>query len=125
MKTPIKIFALIFIIQLSATTLSSAQRGPRNMDPEKMAERQTEHLQESLNLTDEQMEKVLALNLKYANKFSEERSQADSDRNARREAMETIQSEREEEMKAILTDEQFQKFTELKEHRPKGPRKKK
>lgn len=81
-----------------------------NMDPEEMAEKQTRQMKETLNLTDEQLPKVEALNLKYAKKAIAEREGANGNRESMRSAMKKMMKEKDLELKDIVSAEQWVKW---------------
>ncbi len=112
-----KVMILSVIMLALCTTYSFAQRGQggrRNMEPKEMAQWQTDRMKASLDLTDEQLVKVEALNLKYAKKMGAVRNEANGDRNAMRSAMMPLRTEKEKELKEILTSEQWDKFLVLR-----------
>ena len=88
-----------------------------NMEPEELAERQTNQMKESLKLTDEQLPKVEALNLKYAKKMKAARDEAGEDREAMRNSMMEMVKEKDVELKKILTDDQWTTFEEDRKKR--------
>ncbi|MCG8306840.1 MAG: DUF4890 domain-containing protein [Cytophagales bacterium] len=120
MKNLLK-FAASAVLIFSISAITYAQQGPgrgrNSMDPKEFAERQTNHMKESLELTDDQLPKVEALNLKYAEKMNEARVEADGDRKAMRDSMRAMISEKDEELKKILTADQWIKFEEIRKER--------
>jgi len=104
----IAVLAILFLMAFQ----SFAQQGGgrRNMEPKEMAERQTTEMKESLELTADQLPKVEALNLKYAEKLGEARDASDGDRESMRSTMMEMMKEKDVEMKKILTAEQWTKF---------------
>ena len=127
-----KIFVLIasFIVLLMFMPEVFAQQGQGggsgrgfNMDPQEMADKQTKQMKETLTLTDEQLPKVEALNLIYANKAIAERDGANGNRETMRSAMMKIMKEKDAELKTILSAEQWTKWEEWrKEARESGRR---
>ncbi len=112
---------LILNINSFAQQGSGGRRG--NMDPKEMAERQTTMMKDSLGLTDEQLPKVEALNLEYADKFVAARDEAAGDRDVMRSTMMAINKEKDVELKKILTADQWTKLEALrKEARENGQR---
>ena len=105
-------YITIMVWTLSFTSASFAQQGggQRNMEPKEMAERQTNQMKESLELTAEQLPKVEVLNLKYAEKFGKARDQANGDRESMRSTMMEMMKEKDVELKKILTADQWTKF---------------
>ncbi|MCK5209439.1 MAG: hypothetical protein KAI29_19210 [Cyclobacteriaceae bacterium] len=112
---------LLFTLDVFA---QQGQGGPGrgyNMDPKEMAERQTNQMKETLSLTADQLPKVEALNLKYAEKMKVARDETDGDRESMRSTMMAMGKEKDIELKNILTAEQHTKWQEWrKEAREKG-----
>ena len=99
-----------------------AGRGDRpQMNPEEMIKRQTQRLVEELKLTKDQEAKVLAINKKYQGKqsfdWSKMRDASDEERTKMREEMTKVQTERNKEIRAILTPEQAKLFDENQKKR--------
>ncbi len=118
-----KAMILSVIMLAICASYSFAQRGQgqrEKLEPEEMAKRQTTQMKESLDLTEEQLTKVEALNLKYAEKMETLRDEAKADREATRNAMKPIREEKDAELKALLTTEQYEKLVTLrKDSQPK------
>lgn len=125
-----KIFVPIasFIALLMFTPEVFAQQGQGgqgrgNMNPKEMAKRQTDQINENLDLTADQLPKVEALNLKYADKFMTARNESAGDRDAMRSTMMAINKEKDVELKKILTADQWTKWEAWrKEARENGRR---
>ncbi|MCB0521520.1 MAG: DUF4890 domain-containing protein [Lewinellaceae bacterium] len=119
MKFIIKFFALTLL--LTATfNFAQAQRGDRNADPVQRAEKQTMTMKEKLSLSEKQTEKVREINLKYANKMKETRAaNQDGDRSAMRETMTKLRQDQDAELKGVMTSEQFEIWTKMREEKPK------
>lgn len=85
-------------------------QGRMQMDPEQMAQRQTQRLVEELKLNKDQEAKVLAINKKYIKDhpfdFQKMRDATDEERAKMREEMRKVQDNRNKEIKAVLTPEQ-------------------
>jgi Spy/CpxP family protein refolding chaperone len=95
--------------------------GRGDASPEDRAKRQTEMMKENLSLTAAQEPKVSAINLKYAKKMEDVRKVADT--TAQRKAAENISKQKEGELKAVLTSDQFKsylKFVEEMKARRRG-----
>lgn len=112
-----KLGFLIVAIVLG-TTISMAQQGPRNMNPEDMAKRQTDQIKEAVGLNNDQEKKVYDLNLEMSKKmqamFQENQG---GDRQAMREKMMTLREDQNEKMKGILTADQWTKYEKYLEER--------
>lgn len=125
-----KIFVLIasFIVLLMFMPEVFAQQGQDgqrrgNMDPKEMAERQTNQMKETLVLTADQLPKVEALTLKYAEKMKVARDEADGDRESMRSTMMALMKEKDVTLKEILTADQWTKLEAWrKEARENGRR---
>ena len=93
-------------------------RGDRQMmTPEQRLQRQTQQLVEQLKLTKEQELKVTAINKKYQEKqsfdWSKMRDASDDERKKMRDAMVKIQTERDNEIKTILTPDQVKLYEDI------------
>ncbi|MDR1762617.1 MAG: DUF4890 domain-containing protein [Dysgonamonadaceae bacterium] len=127
---------LLMALLLCGSTVMFSQRpgggpGGGQFSPEDFAKRQTEWMTKELNLTDAQIAPVDSVNLLYAKK-QQELFKPDGDREAMREAMQTINAEKEAAFAKILTEEQFKTYKEKSremfgrrgngENRPPRPR---
>ena len=124
-----KKFLFIFVLFLGVFSLAQAQRDtsqrpsstgdrPQRMDPAERVERQTQHLKETLSLTDEQTAKVKGIYTKNMEKqrqaFEKAReSGKEVDREEMRTQMMTSMKQQDTEVKALLTDEQKVKYEEF------------
>lgn len=98
------------------------QRGDRpQMNPEEMLKRQTQRLVEELKLNKDQEAKATAIYKKYQGKqnvdFAKMRDASDEERKKMREEMMKVQTERNKEIRAILTPEQAKIFDENQKKR--------
>lgn len=111
-----KKYAIILFCLLTTLPLI-AQRGGNNQDPETRAKRQTQLMVDSLSLSTAQADKVGAVNMEYAKKMSdlrtEMRSNEQMDRDAMRSAMQKLRAEQDEALGKYLTADQVQKWTTL------------
>lgn len=110
----------------------SAQAGPGaggpgggRMDPAERAEKQTQMMIDSLDLSTAQAQKVREINKKYAEKnreaFQAARENGGGDREAVRTAMQALRKAQEDELKAILTEDQWAEWQLIRASRPAGP----
>ncbi len=88
-------------------------RGEREVPPtaEQIAQRRTDRMKEALQLSEEQTKQVYALNLESAKQMKAQREAAMADRKANA-----------EKMKAILTAEQFEKWSQMQKARARSGR---
>lgn len=94
-----------------------------NMDPAKMearaderADRLTEEMTKDLGLSADQRTKVEAINGSYAASMAK-LQQAGLDESARKERMKAMRQDRDKELKAVLTPEQFSTMMELRKQK--------
>ena len=104
----------------------------KELSAEKMATHRANSLREELNLTDKQYEQVYALCLEQAEEMKAHREAAAKDDKSEKvdkadrpskEAFDKKREANDKKMKAILTDEQFAKYKELRAKDHRGPRK--
>lgn len=114
-----KKIGLLALVLLFGATIGFAQPrgGERNFDPEQMAKRQTERLDERLELTKDQEEKVYALNLDTGKKMQKMRESNDGDFEGMREQMLELRNKQNAKMKDILTDKQWKEYEKYQEER--------
>jgi len=100
------------------------RRGPGGrgqFNPEEMAKRQTEQIGEFVTFTEGQEAKILEINLKYGEKMRGMRrggpgmEMSDAERQEMRTNMETLQAEKDKEIRALLSEDQvagYEKYLE-------------
>ena len=107
---------------LTMMSLGVAAQEQRKMSsPEDRAQRMTERMASELKLSEEQKQKVLAINLEHAKKRSAEMEKQRAEMEARKAEMKA----QEEKIKEVLTEEQRKQWEEIKmdrqsERRPGG-----
>ncbi len=130
--------AAVFAFTLSVNA-QSEEKGERKMPSrEEMIQHQTDMMADSLGLTSDQKESLLALNTEYSSQMMPQmrppRMKRDSlsegnrpeppsqeDMENQRKAMEEARENYTAELKKILTDEQYAKYEQMqKNHRPRG-----
>ena len=99
-----KTVILLLMTMFVASGVFAQQR--QRATPEERAKRQTETLAKVLELTDEQKEKVAAIDLKYV----QPAESSTTDREKRREEFRKRAEQRNAEIKKELTEEQQKKF---------------
>jgi Spy/CpxP family protein refolding chaperone len=116
----LKLFLIMLGIILWSAALAQPPGGQgQQFDPEQMVKRQTEQMVTDLGLNADQTKKVEALNRKYGEKMGElfRSTTPDGDRSAMREKMTALRTEKNNELKAVLTEAQMKKYLELEEQR--------
>jgi hypothetical protein len=100
------------------------RRGPGGrgqFNPEEMAKRQTEQIGQFVTFTEGQEAKILEINLKYGEKMRELRrggpgmEMSDAERQEMWAKREALQTEKDTEIKAVLTEEQVKDYEEYLE----------
>lgn len=111
------IVQFVFIIMfLTGFITLHAQPGGRGGDPVQRADYQTKIMADSLSLSDAQSTKVGEINLKYAKKMQEAReNNPDGDWEAMRATMQTMRTEQDKELQAVMTQEQWQRWSQIRE----------
>nr|WP_319400986.1 hypothetical protein [uncultured Carboxylicivirga sp.] len=112
-----KIWSLLVIVILLFANITHAQN---RMNSEQRAKQQTAQMTKDLNLTEEQQGKVAELNKNFGEKMRNLHEENQGDRDKMRESMTKLRDERDNELKKILTADQFNKHKELEEKRMKG-----
>lgn len=109
------------ILMLAATTTfaqppgaGGGRMGGGMMDPEQRAERQSAMMKDSLMLSDELTAEVKAVLLVYAKKMQEARTSANGDWEAMRGSMESLRKEQDEELQAVVGDENWAKWDTIR-----------
>ncbi|NWJ50941.1 MAG: hypothetical protein HXX14_08750 [Bacteroidetes bacterium] len=99
---------LVALFLLVGSVVNAQQRVQRT--PEERAKMQTEAMQKGLALTDDQVKKVLDINLVAARKMDSIRTAAAGDRDAMMAAMKPLNDLRDAKLKTVLTKEQAEKY---------------
>lgn len=110
------LFFSFLLVLVSVDQADAQRRGNRRaqLAPEDVAKNRTEEMKKVMTLSDEQVEKVKDINLTYAEKIAELRSEAANsrDRRAMMEAMRPVNEEWDKEIKALVTEVQWEKWAE-------------
>ncbi len=106
---------LMIITVLAGMTMAAQAQDKAQRTPEERAKMRTERLTKELELTPEQATKVQAINVKYADKVDEARKEREADRAEVRKEAKTMHDAHDAEMKAVLTADQYAKWTARKE----------
>lgn len=108
-----KVFALTLVLGLLFVTIAGFAQKPdnRSATPEERAQRQTERMTQDLKLNDKQAAAVKEINLRYAQKMAATKNNSGGSThtdnfNARKEIFE----QKDKELQAVLTPEQFSQF---------------
>ena len=111
------VLGLLLVAGLGPSTMAQGERKDRGeykkMTLEQRAEKQTDRMSMSLELTADQKQALYKANLESAHAFKQEREQ-------RKAKMKELAQAREEKLKSILTPDQFQKHEAQKAERKKN-----
>lgn len=111
--------SVLFICMLFVGFTATGQRsGDGNrQSPQERAKKQAKVMKVDLNLDTAQYEKLLALNLKQANKVSTTRTEMKEEMHEKREAMKAERDAYQTELETILTPEQLGKHEAMMKER--------
>ena len=101
------------------TRQDSPRKGGRRGDGQRGAQFQQE-LFSKLNLSDQQMEQFKSISEKYRGEMKTLRQNSDGDRSSIRSSMEALYAKQNTELKGIMTESQFELYTQLIEERRKN-----
>lgn len=114
-----RIFVVGFMLMF-AFVVAAQERG-RGMSEEDRAKRY-EQLKTDLGLNDQQVDSLKAIDTAFFTKMREQREKSGGDRDAMRADMQKMNEERNERVKAILSEEQYKKYVEAEsQRRQRGP----
>ncbi len=112
-------FAAAFLIGISFAV--SAQSDSTKHSPEKRAKTMTDKMKTELTLTDDQYKQVYDINLKYAQK-NQEAVGGEGTRMQKAKTLRSGNSAKNEELKAVLNSEQFEKYSALQKEKKANAR---
>jgi len=114
-----------FIIPLnSCTQKNKGERFRKHMEnttPEERADFETNWMQEFLNLSDEQTEKIREINLKHA-KEQQQVFKLEGPREEKKSKYSALHEQKQNELKKVLSEEQFKKYRSKKKEMKKRVR---
>ena len=113
----VKSLAFFFILLIAGASAFAQQQGKGqgwgSATPEDRAKRQTDMMKTQLNLTAVQEPKVADINLKYAKKMEDVRNISDTA--VQRKSAMNIQTQKEKELKGVLSDAQYKDYLKMVE----------
>ena len=114
-----KVIAMLFAAALSATALQAQDkiRNHDNKSPEEKAKMKTERLDKKLDLTDNQEAKVEQIFLTSAQKMAQLKAQKGNDKKAMGQEFKAIRENTNQQLKAVLTADQWAKKEKLEAER--------
>lgn len=100
----------------------SAQNRERGNGPGGDMTKRYEEMKKELDLTEQQVDSIKAIDQELFTKMREQRDKNGDDREKGREEMKKMSEQKDERVKAILTEEQFTKYQKMEsERRQRGP----
>ena len=116
-----KVIGLFLVILISSTTVfaQSGNRQGKKGDPSKRSEKMIEELK----LNDKQAAEFRKVEADFKDQMTKEREAVKEDRQKMREKMTAMRTEKDAQIKSILTDEQY-KLDQEKQKKADSPRKK-
>lgn len=111
LKMMLSLAAMTVIMLIS--TASFAQDKMPHKTPEERAKMMSDKMKTELSLTDDQYQKVQAINLDFANKTKDIKKDG-ADKAGWAEKMKPLDEERTTSLKGVLTPDQFTKFESMK-----------
>ncbi|MET0464338.1 MAG: hypothetical protein ABW007_14330 [Chitinophagaceae bacterium] len=112
-------FAAALLIGISFAV--SAQSDSTKHSPEKRAKAMTDKMKTDLTLSDDQYKQVYDINLKYAQK-NQEAAGGEGSRMQKAKALKSGNASKNEELKAVLNSQQFEKYTEAQKEKKANAR---
>lgn len=106
------LFSIFFMVTSSLTQPGYGRW--QNSSPEERAKIQTDQMREKVNITNEQDSSIYEINLKYAKKI-QELMKGEQGRDEMRSKIGEMMKEKDNELKGILTEEQFELYLNYKE----------
>jgi len=116
-----RILLLAMLLCLAGVVQAQRGRGGERMSPEERVERQVQLMTDSLALSEAQAQKVEEVLLKYIGEMQAARESSEGDWEALRETMRAIRQRQNEELKTLLTAEQYEKWQTLQRQRRRRP----
>jgi hypothetical protein len=116
MRFPSTVCSFVIVLGLlsAATVVASELDQLKGTTPAERATAQTAMMKAKLGLTDEQAAKISAINLKYAEKMDPIIKGSEGPLMKMKDAR-AVETQKEDELKALLSPDQFQKFQAAKE----------
>ena len=123
MKT-LKLVTLAAGFAFVALNVSAQERG--HMDPQQMAQKQTEQIKSSVTgITSDEESKILAVEQDFAKSAQDARTSSNGDREAMRSKMQPLRESRDAKIKGILTADQYAQYQKMEaSHQQMGGAKK-
>lgn len=114
-KNVIQAIALLVCLSFITVTTQAQDEERTALTPEERATKWTEWMKTELSITAEQEPRVHEINLKYAQQAESVRAQSGS-RRSKFKDVKSIDDAKDEDLKAILTPEQFEQYRAKKQH---------
>ncbi len=116
MNSVIKQMVLAAGLLLAPSVMAQDKAGKEQHTPEERAAKHTEHMTKELGLSADQTAKVADINQRYATALGEVK-ESTAERDAKREQAKGMRDRRDQELKQVLTAEQYAKMLELRKQK--------
>ena len=113
MKLSLRIFLTIALFMTVSFNANAQRAEKKPSNPEKKAQKRTTEMVEALQLDEAQTARVAAINLDHAKKIAAAKERKKAVNKAMKEAREAIHSEKDEQMKTILSENQYKSYLEM------------
>jgi uncharacterized protein YpuA (DUF1002 family) len=114
LPSTVRSLVIALCLLVGATAFAGELDALKDTTPEQRAKAQTAMMKEKLGLTDEQVAKIGALNLKYAEQMDPIIKGTEGQFMKARDVR-NVEEQKEAELKGLLSPDQFQKFQAMKE----------
>ncbi len=118
MNSVIKHIVLAAGILIAPLAMAQDKQGKEQKTPEERAKRHTERMTQELGLTAEQSAKVGDINLRYVDVLADLKASG-QDKEVMKEQGKALRDKRDEELKLVLTAEQYTRMMALREQKRK------
>ncbi len=116
------VLIVVIVLSLSSCNFFGGKKKER-WSPEQMVDRETKMMIETLDLTGQQIQEVTRINGEMAREMATFRKSAKGDREQMRAGMTELVNRKDENLKEVLTEEQFKLYKESEQdRRQKGMR---
>lgn len=117
MKIKLTVFVILTALIFMTLDAQAQQRSGQRFTPEQMAKQRTKMMQQQLNLTKEQVQKVEKLNLEFSQQMRKVWSENRGDRDAMRTKMTALVQKTDEDLQKVFTPDQWKKWQDYRRER--------
>lgn len=107
--------AIVSVLHAQSSIQGTDKQEKQQMSPGERGANATERMNTELGLTEDQRTKVLVINTEAAEKLEALKANKDNAGLNMREERKKTEDEKDSKLKAVLTDDQFRKYTQIKQ----------